>query len=279
MITAMGVLRRFRAEGGYVTWLRWTEWPLVVLGLLFLAVLILPLAEPLTEAEAFALDVANVVIWLLFVIDYVIRLYLTDDRRLFVRSHVLDLIVILVPFLRPFRLLRLVAIVISTSRRAGGLVVRRVILYVLGIAVILMSAGAVVAYDAEKSTPIDERTIKTLGDAFWWALVTVTTVGYGDVYPRSAMGRGVAAVLMMTGIAVVGTLTAAVAAWFVNIVRSASTVDVEEEAASDRDDLRTEVRLLTASVESLREEVRALGEGASAGTSSIESAGSAATPA
>ena len=48
---------------------------------------------PLTEAEAFTLDVANVVIWLLFVIDYVMRLYLTDDRRQFVRSHVLDLIV------------------------------------------------------------------------------------------------------------------------------------------------------------------------------------------
>lgn len=249
----------FRANGGYERWLRWTEWPLVALGLLFLVVLILPLAAPLTEAESTTLDVANIVIWLLFVLDYGARLYLVGDRRQFVRTHILDLVVIAVPFLRPFRLLRLLAIVISTSRRAGGLAVRRVTLYVIGVAVIVMSVGAVVVYDAEKEVPYADRTIKTLGDAFWWALVTVTTVGYGDVYPRTATGRAFAAILMVTGIALVGTITAAVASWFVNIVRTASTSNTDDEAAAERAALLAEVQALTAAMNDLRAEVRALG--------------------
>ena len=246
----------FRESNGYERWLRWTEWPLVVLGLLFLAVLILPLAEPLSDETQTRLDVANVVIWTAFVVDYLTRLYLVGDRPRFVRTHVLDLVVILVPFLRPFRLLRLVAIVVSTSRRAGGLAVRRVTLYVIGVAVVVMSAGAVVVYDAEKDVPLDDRTIRTLGDALWWALVTVTTVGYGDVFPRSALGRTMAAALMITGIALIGTITAAVASYFVNIVRNASTTDGEVEAADDRAALLAEIRSLAANVELLRSEVQ-----------------------
>lgn len=254
----MGFLRALKDENGYERWLRWTEWPLVVLGLLFLVVLILPLAEPLTEAEQQLLDVANVVIWSLFVVDYLARLYLVSDRRRFVRTHILDLIVIAVPFLRPFRLLRLLAIVISTTRRAGGLAVRRVTLYVIGVTVIVMSVGAVVVYDAEKDVPLDQRTIKTLGDAFWWSLVTVTTIGYGDVYPASVLGRLFAAVLIVTGIALIGTITAAIASYFVNIVRSAETADTDEAAADARAELQASVDALASAVADLREEVRQL---------------------
>jgi len=255
---AMGMPSQFRNHDGYARWLRWTEWPLVALGLLFLVVLILPLAAPLSEGQAAVLDVANVVIWALFAADYALRLYLVDDRRMFVRTHVLDLIVVVVPFLRPFRLLRLVAIVISTSRRAGGLAVRRVLLYVIGVTIIVMGVSAVVGFDAEKDVPAVERTINTLGDALWWAMVTVSTVGYGDVYPRSSLGREFAALLMLTGIALVGTLTAAIAAWFVNIVRNASTVDTDDEAATERLALLAAVAGLTETVDELRTEVRSL---------------------
>jgi len=254
----VGTLQTFRANNGYERWLRWTEWPLVVLGLLFLVVLILPLAEPLDENALRGLDVANVVIWALFVVDYLARLYLVFDRRRFVRTHILDLIVIVVPFLRPFRLLRLLAIVISTTRRAGGLAVRRVTLYVIGVTVIVMSVSAVVVYDAEKETPLDHRTIKTLGDAFWWSLVTVTTIGYGDVYPVSALGRAFAALLIVTGIALIGTITAAIASYFVNIVRSAETADTDEAAADGQAALQASVDALTASVATLTQEVREL---------------------
>lgn len=85
----------------------------IALALAFLVVLILPLAHPLNSAESHALDIANVAIWATFALDYLIRLSLALDRRVFVRTHIVDLLVVVVPFLRPFRLLRLVAIVMA----------------------------------------------------------------------------------------------------------------------------------------------------------------------
>jgi voltage-gated potassium channel len=246
----------FRASDGYARWDRWLAWPLVALGLVFLVVLILPFAAPLTTAESNALDVANWVIWAAFAVDYLARLYLALERRAFVRGHVLDLVVVVVPFLRPLRLLRLVAIVVSTTRRAGGLVVRQVTLYVVALAVIIASVCAVIVYDSEHD--VAGSSISSLGDAFWWALATVTTVGYGDEVPQTTTGQIVAGVLMVTGIALVGTLTAAVASWFVNIVRASENAPLEARAEDERAALHEALAALTTTVEGLRTEVAAL---------------------
>ena len=243
------VVANFRAADGYSHWERWVEWPLVGLALLFLAVLILPLAEPLTPAEKHALDAANVAIWAVFVLDYAVRLFLALDRRRFVRGHVLDLIVIVVPFLRPFRLLRLFAIVVSATRRAGGLVVRQVTLYVAAVAIIVAATSAVVVYNAERQA--SGSNIHTLGDSLWWAVTTVTTVGYGDRYPVTGTGRLMAVVLMLTGIALVGVITAAVASYFVNLVRQATTAQADEDATDKHELLLAEIQALRASVDAL----------------------------
>jgi hypothetical protein len=78
----MMTLTGFRGRGGYARWQRWTDWPMVRLAMVFLAVLILPLAETLTPAESRALDVANIVIWALFAANYLKLLYLAPDRRI-----------------------------------------------------------------------------------------------------------------------------------------------------------------------------------------------------
>jgi voltage-gated potassium channel len=226
------------------------------LALLFLFVLILPLAEPLSAGVAHGLDIANVVIWLLFAADYLILLYLALDRRTYLRTHILELLVVVLPILRPFRLLRLFAIVASTTRRAGGLVVRRVTVFVCCIAAISLATAAVVVFDAEKSEP--DRTIHTLGDAMWWATSTVTTVGYGDVYPKSVVGRLTAAALMLVGIALVGTITAAVASVFVNIVRNSSTAREQNALATQAQRESAQLTELTAAVERLTREVAEL---------------------
>ncbi len=257
-------LHAFRAERGAERWAKWTEWPLIVLALVFLVVLILPLAHPLSSSEAHALDVANVAIWGAFTVDYLIRLWVALDRRLFVRTHIVDLLVVVVPFLRPFRLLRLVAIVMSASRRAGGLVVQQVTLYVAGIATIVMSVSAVVVYNSERQSP--DSDIKTLGDAFWWAISTMTTVGYGDRVPVTTTGRLTAVVLMLTGIALVGTITAGVAAYFVNIVRKSATEGAEAQASDERAAMAAHLDHLGSVVEALTAEVAALRAGPQEGS-------------
>ncbi len=70
--------------------------------------------------------------------------------------------------------------------------------------------------------------IRNFGDALWWAVVTVTTVGYGDTYPVTAGGRGVAVVLMLVGIGLIGTLTATVASYFVEEQADKEKVDLTQ---------------------------------------------------
>ncbi len=94
-----------------------------------------------------------------------------------------------------------------------GSLVGRVSTYVAGSAIAAVGLGAIAILDAERDVP--GANITTSGDALWWAATTVTTVGYGDVYPVSTSGRLVAVALMLVGIAVVGAVTASVATWMV----------------------------------------------------------------
>ena len=80
----------------------------------------------------------------------------------------------------------------------------RVATYVAGSAALLVF-GALAVLDAEQSVP--DAKILTFGDALWWAVTTITTVGYGDLDPVTAVGRAVAVALMLSGIAVTGAVS------------------------------------------------------------------------
>ena len=90
----MGWAADYRANGGYKHWERSADYVLVPLALIFLAVLLIPLAVHLTPREQAAFLVANILIWAAFAIDYFVRLYLAPARGRFVRTHVLDFIVV-----------------------------------------------------------------------------------------------------------------------------------------------------------------------------------------
>ena len=115
-----------------------------------------------------------------------------------------------------------------------------------------------VVYNAERQAP--GSNIHTLGDSLWWAATTVTTVGYGDRYPVTGTGRVMAVMLMLTGIALVGVVTAAVASYFVNLVRQATTAQADEDASDKHELLLAEIQALRASVDALhaRLDVKAL---------------------
>jgi voltage-gated potassium channel len=249
-----------RTSEAYDAWVRATDWLLMILSLVFVFVLVAPLAFPhLTQDQLDAINTANIAIWVVFLVDYLVRLYLSPERWRFVRTHVVDLLVVAVPFLRPLRLLRLFAILAEFTRRTQRSLAGRATVMVFTVAGVIMTVCAVVVFNVERSDP--SSNIKTFPDALWWAVSTVTTVGYGDKYPSTEGGRAVAVILMLTGIALVGTMTAAIAAWFVGSTQKANrkaAEDDQDQAQAERSILLAELAAVRAALDQVRSEVAIL---------------------
>jgi voltage-gated potassium channel len=218
----------------------------MALALLFLGAYAWPILDP--DLSGVWLRVCVVVTWLAwagFAVDYVVRLGLAGDRRRFVRRNLLDLAVVVLPLLRPLRLLRLVRVLEVLNRAAADSLRGRVASYVVGGTVLVMLVASLAALDAERGRP--DATIVTFKDAVWWSFATITTVGYGDLYPVTDTGRLVATGLMVCGIGLLGVVTAWLASWLIDRV---SEAEEESQAATRRD-----VAALTAEVAALREEL------------------------
>ena len=162
-------------------------------------------------------------VWVAFVIDFAVRMVLVENKRKYALSHWYDVALVILPFLRPMRLLRLLAFARILNRSAESSLVGRVSTYVLGVVVIATGLGAVAVLDVEQEAP--GANITNFGDALWWACTTITTVGYGDRYPVTTQGRVIAVALMIIGIAMVGAITASVAAWMVARVQQDASHD------------------------------------------------------
>jgi len=205
------------------TYERRSEVPLLLLAAAFLVAYAWPVLDPtLSSTVRDALLVVSWTVWAAFAIDFAVRLVLTRDRLRYAVRHWYDVLLVALPMLRPLRLLRFIALFRLLHRTAVQSVATRATTYVLGTTVMAMGIGSIAILDAERGAP--GATIETFGDALWWSLVTVTTVGYGDFYPVTTMGRLIAAALMVVGIALVGAVTASLAAWFVD----SATADREE---------------------------------------------------
>lgn len=137
--------------------------------------------------------------------------------------------------MRPLRLLRLITLLQLMHRGAGSALRGRIIAYVLSAAALLTYAGALAALDVEQNTTGAD--ITTFGDALWRAVATITTVGYGDFFPVTQLGRFVAAGLMIGGIAVLGIVTAAVASWLVEHVAAETAAVLGAAEAPVHDEL------------------------------------------
>ena len=185
---------------------------MLALAVLFLAVYsfqIIWLSIPQTLNDW--LGYANYAIWLLFLVDLVFRLALAKHRVQFLRQNPIDVASVLLPALRPLRALRVFTAGQSLLSSKSGLVqTGQAIVFS---AALLVYIGALALLDAEGGHP--DALVTNFGDAIWWALVTVTTVGYGDLYPVTTEGRMVAAALMLVGISVLGAVTATAASYFV----------------------------------------------------------------
>ena len=157
--------------------------------------------------------------WAIFGIDYLVRLITAPEKWRWFKANLVDFFSVALPFLRPLRLVRLVA-----------LLRHRISFYTGAISALLIWVGALTVLEAERHA--EGATLTDLGRALWWSLVTVTTVGYGDIAPVTVTGRVVAAIYMLFGIALIGIVTGIFSSWFLERIKQEEGMKAEEPAVA-----------------------------------------------
>jgi voltage-gated potassium channel len=222
-------------------WERYSEWPLAAAALLFLALFSRQVLVEPQGREAHIVWAVNWAIWGLFVLDYVVRLCLADNRWHWFLRHLLDFAIVTLPLLRPLRLLRLLVLIEVLQKAIGDAFRGRIVVYTVSGVVLLIYTSSLAVFDKERY--LHGATINSFGKALWWSITTVTTVGYGDVYPVTNTGRVIAVLLMIGGISLVGVVTASLASWIIERVTEEGSL-MQAATVAHIEELRNEIRAL-----------------------------------
>jgi len=210
---------------------------MIFLAVLSVFLLIVDVLFPLSEGDKSLVHNIDFFIALCFLAEFTYNLYVTSDRKAFFKkywwellaaipftSHTTQLLrslklVRIIPVLEVLRFIRLAVrlkIIIDESRKRTK---QAYIIYIMLVIMILVTAAASVFFQFENGV---NPNVRNFGDSLWWAIVTLTTIGYGDIYPYTSEGRVVAVFLMLTGIAALGAFVAAIDAYVVrNMIKGA----------------------------------------------------------
>jgi voltage-gated potassium channel len=183
---------------------------MAVLGLLYLATYSIQVLFAKNQGLVAELEFVSQIIWAVFVVDVLFRLIGSESIPQFLKSSWLEIFALIIPFMRILRVFR----VILALRGMKGFVRNRASAmgsYILMLVPLTWFSGGIAVLDAESTNP--DASITNLREALWWSLATITTVGYGDKYPTTLEGQLVAAVLMLTGIALFSAGAGIFASW------------------------------------------------------------------
>jgi voltage-gated potassium channel len=193
----------------------WNE-TLTLLALALLVAFSIPAFLPnISNSTQAQIEIIQWVCWFAFALDLVAGLISADRKKQYLFRHPLEIASVFLPFLRPLRLMRVISF--------GSLAIQKIAIgRQFAITVKVAITAVFVAYISAVQITISERNvdgsnIKSFEDGLWWAVTTVTTVGYGDRFPTTTEGRLLAVLLMLVGISLVGVITASVASWFVKL--------------------------------------------------------------
>ena len=208
----------------------------LVLSVFVLILLAIDVFLPVDEATRDILYAADTIVCVFFLSDFFIGLYRAKHKTIYLKRNWIDLVssIPMVPYVRlgrlfrVLRLFRLLRAYRSSHRLMQYLLVhRQSSTFVAAIALTFMVVvlSSVSMLEVEKLT---ESNIKTAGDAVWWSLTTMTTVGYGDKFPVSTPGRVIALFPMLCGIGIFGLITSVIAAWFLKPAEEEQSREMEE---------------------------------------------------
>ncbi len=233
---------------------RWLDTPMIVLAFVWLLLLIVELTRGLSPL----LEAAGAVIWIVFVLDFGVRLVLAPDKSTYLRANWLTAVALAVPALRMFRVvralrvfrfasaargLRLIRVVTSLNRGMRALSAsmgRRGFGYVAALTVVVTIAGAAGMFAFERNAP-EGRGFDGFGEALWWTGMMMTTMG-SEYWPYTAEGRMLCLLLALYAFAVFGYTTASLATFFVG--RDAEDDSGEVPSARALEQLRAEIAAL-----------------------------------
>jgi len=214
------------------TWRRWTDIPLLLLAVGSLPLLLLELiSERLTKTDQNFITAINVLVFIAFAIDYLVELSVTRNRLTYVRSQWASLLIVVSQFLallpalgflgilRGARALRIVGTISrvigigAASKEQGRKFFKeKAVSVAFGLAGFTLITSAVAFTIAEDVGA--GRRINSFFDALWWSAATITTVGYGDIYPITYVGRIIAVFTMLIGVSTLAVVTARIAQFF-----------------------------------------------------------------
>lgn len=232
------------------------EGPMIFLGFVWLVLLIIELIWGLTKT----LEYLSLGIWIIFIIDFVVKFFLAPEKGTFFKKNWLTAISLIIPALRVFRLvrairllrglrgIRLVRIVSSINRSMKSLAAtmrRRAFGYVMIITLIVTFAGAAGMYAIEKPNP----GFDSYGMALWWAAMRIITAG-SEHYPLTPEGRALAFLIALFGYTIFGYVTATIATYFIG--RDAEEKQAPIAGAKDVEELRKDIAALTKSINEMK---------------------------
>lgn len=182
-------------------------------------VVVLQFSKNITGIQLKYLNIADNIIYFIFVLDFVVRLFLSRNKRSLFKNHYIDLIALLPlhfftnsPYGSLLKLIRVLTYLLRLIHNIKDVLYTNGFIYSLGSASIITILGSFAIYFLERDS---SATIKSYGDAFWWSIVTITTVGYGDISPTTSGGRVIAAILMLSGIGFLSMLTSTISTYFI----------------------------------------------------------------
>lgn len=233
------------------------EAPLIILGFTWLVLLVVELIWGLNPV----LQLFSTIIWVIFILDFVIKIILAPHKLLFLRKNVLTALSLAVPALRLFRITRVFRLV-GTVRAARGLrllkvvgsinrgmrslgktMQRRAFGYVMALTLVVSVAGAAGIYAFE-----GEYGIKSYGDALWWTVMLLTSIG-SDYFPITPEGRVLCLLLALYGFAVFGYFTATLATFFID--KDAGSPDAEVAGSRQIKSLEIEIKHLRSELQAV----------------------------
>lgn len=226
---------------------------LTAASIIFLIAYAIPIIWPTANAQLIEFcKVTQLLVWAFFGVDLAARFSMSATKWQFFKSNWFDVLAVTLPALRPLRILRVLSFGLLASRRLGPAASFRITIATRAtfLTIMLWFLAGLAITDAERT---GGGNIQGVVDGWWWALTTMTTVGYGDYSPVTAEGRLIAAGVMLLGITILGLTTASIASWFVEKTAQAELHIAEEQIGMT--ELQSELRSLRTEIKDLRNQI------------------------